>query len=49
VERDLKDTMEKCKRHGCIVQFILKDLSTVKYQPQRLHEWAEIAMRVARD
>ena len=46
VERDLKDTMTKCKRHGCVVQFILKDVSTIKYEPQRLREWVDIAMRV---
>ena len=46
VERDLRDTLEICTRHGCPVEFILKDISTVRYQPQRLWEWAEIAMRV---
>ena len=46
VEKDLKDVMERCARHGCPVEFILKDISTVRYQPQRLWEWADIAMRV---
>ena len=46
VERDLRDTLERCNRHGCPVEFILKDISTVCYQPQRLWEWADIAMRV---
>lgn len=48
VERDIKDTMEKCNRHGCTVQFILKDISTVGYQPQRLWEWVDIAMKAVR-
>jgi hypothetical protein len=26
---------------------ILKDISTVRYEPQRLWKWAEIAMEVA--
>ena len=28
------------------VEFIMKDISTVKYQPQKLWEWADIAMKV---
>lgn len=48
VEADLRDTLERCARHGCPVEFILKDISTVHYQPQRLWEWADIAMRVVR-
>ena len=46
VERDLRDTLEHCTRHRCPVEFILKDISTVHYEPQRLWEWADIAMRV---
>ena len=46
VERDLGETLVACRRHGCPVEFILKDISTVRYAPQRLWEWAEIAMRV---
>jgi len=48
VEHDLRDTHEKCNRYGCPVEFILKDISTVRYQPQRLWEWAEMAMRVVK-
>jgi len=46
VEMDLRDTLETCARYGCPVEFILKDISTVCYQPQRLWEWADIAMRL---
>jgi hypothetical protein len=49
VEADLRATVECCRRYGCPVELILKDISTVRYQPQRLWEWAEIAMRVARE
>ena len=31
---------------GCHVELIMKDISTVRYQPQRLWEWAAIAMEV---
>jgi hypothetical protein len=31
---------------GCHVELIMKDISTVRYQPQRLWEWARIAAEV---
>ena len=34
-------------RGQCHVELIMKDISTVRYQPQRLWEWARIAMEVA--
>jgi len=46
VEKDLRNVMERCARHGCPVEFILKDISTVRYEPQRLWAWADVAMRV---
>jgi hypothetical protein len=47
VRNDLMATRRVCEKHGCPLEFILKDISTVRYQPQRLFEWAEIAMQVA--
>jgi hypothetical protein len=46
VEKDLRETLDACRRHGCPVELILKDISTVRYQPQRLWEWAAIAQRL---
>jgi len=46
VEADLRETLEGCERHGCPAEFILKDISTVRYQPQRLWEWEDVAMKV---
>ncbi|NLG50894.1 MAG: hypothetical protein GX552_12375 [Chloroflexi bacterium] len=46
VENDLRDTLQRTARHGCPLEFILKDISTVRYQPQRLWEWNDIARRV---
>jgi hypothetical protein len=46
VERNLRQTVETCARHGCPLELIQKDISTVCYQPQRLWEWAELARRV---
>jgi hypothetical protein len=44
IRRDLRETMEICKKYSCQLEMILKDISTVKYQPERLWRWAEIAM-----
>lgn len=46
VEKDLRDTLEKCNRYGCPTEFILKDISTVSYKPQNLWDWADRAMSV---
>jgi len=34
------------KARGCIVEVIMKDISTVRYKPQRLWEWAAMAREV---
>lgn len=47
VRRDLQQVKDCCATHGCPVEFILKDISTVRYAPQRLWEWADVAMEVA--
>jgi hypothetical protein len=46
VEADLKATLDACDRHGCPAELILKDVSTCRYQPQRLWEWNDIARRL---
>ena len=32
---------------GCVVEIILKDISTVRYEPQRLWDWTRLAMEAA--
>lgn len=49
VEADLIETREVCARHGRPLEFILKDIRTVRYEPQRLWEWVDVAMKGARD
>jgi len=46
VRGHLQDTVDVCKKYGCPLELILKDISTVCYEPQRLWRWAEIAMEV---
>jgi len=41
---ELETVLKKAK--GCIVEIIMKDISTVRYEPQRLWEWAKIAEEV---
>jgi hypothetical protein len=48
VRADLETTRDICARQGCPLELILKDISTVRYEPQRLFQWAEIAMEVVR-
>ena len=42
VRKDLSEVLDKMR--GCVVEVIMKDISTVRYKPQRLWEWCEIAM-----
>jgi hypothetical protein len=44
VKRDLRDTIERCARHENPLELIFKGISTVRGQPQRLWEWADVAM-----
>lgn len=46
VRADLLETIQACERHGCPLELILKDISTVRYEPQRLWQWNDIAMEL---
>ncbi len=46
VRADLAATRKVCEKCGCPLEFILKDICTVRDQPLRLFEWARIAMEV---
>ncbi len=46
IRNDLKATVKVCEKYGCPLEFILKDISTVGYCPERLAQWAGIAMQV---
>jgi hypothetical protein len=49
VREHLQATVTTCRRHGCPLELILKDISTVNYEPQRLFAWARIAMEVVQE
>ena len=46
VREDLQTTKDICGRHGCDLELILKDISTVRYEPQRLWKWADVTLDV---
>ena len=43
VRDDLRRTIAAAKAHGLGLEFLLKDISTVRHDPARLWRWAEIA------
>jgi hypothetical protein len=48
VRADLQETYDACKAANTPLEYTLKDISTCRYDPRRLWEWADIAMEVAR-
>ena len=46
VREDLEATRRICEKHGCGLELILKDVSTIRYEPWRLDKWASVAMEV---
>ena len=46
VKRDLKWTVDLAKANNVNLELILKDISTVKFEPARLTKWADIAMGI---
>jgi len=41
--------LKKTKAKGCMVEVIMKDISTVNYEPNRLWEWAEMASELTEE
>ena len=46
IRADFLGTLRICERNGCPLELILKDISTVGHKPERLFQWAQIAMEV---
>ncbi|MFV0400819.1 MAG: hypothetical protein ACK5LX_09425 [Oscillospiraceae bacterium] len=44
VRADIRRTVDVAKAYDVPLELILKDLSTVRYQPQRLWEWSRLAL-----
>ena len=45
IERQIGHVVAVCAEVGCPLEITMKDISTVRHRPQRLWEWADIAMR----
>jgi hypothetical protein len=45
--KELTASLEKTR--GCVVEVIMKDISTVAHEPRRLWDWAEMAMDVVEE
>jgi hypothetical protein len=45
--QELRTVLERAR--GCHVEIIIKDISTVRYQPRRLWDWARLAMEIAQE
>lgn len=46
-KRQLNEFQDIAK--GCNIEYIMKDISTVKYKPERLWEWAELVMKMVNE
>lgn len=49
VEKNLRGVLDACKANDCAVELILKDISTVKLNPQRLWAWADTVSRLTEE
>ena len=47
IRREIEEKLKIAREFNCIIEIHMKDISTVKYQPQRLWKWAQIASEVA--
>lgn len=47
IRKDIRRTMDAAKRNNVNLELILKDISTIRYEPQRLMTWSKIAMEEA--
>lgn len=46
IRKELEAVIEICGRTGTPLEIIQKDVSTLRYQPQRLWEWAKMASEI---
>ena len=44
VRKELTHAIDACYRNGCSFDMVLKDISTVNYNPQNLIRWEQLAM-----
>ncbi|MCL4385497.1 MAG: hypothetical protein M1326_04190 [Cyanobacteria bacterium] len=47
IREKFREDLKIIKSKGCIIEVLMKDISTVRYKPERLWEWANIAVEEA--
>ncbi|MGD9519272.1 MAG: hypothetical protein AB7W28_07125 [Armatimonadota bacterium] len=47
VRRDIRETVDIAREHGCVLEMILKDTHTCNNEPWRFDEWSRVAMEEA--
>ena len=47
VRKDIRRTVDAARKNGKKLEMILKDVSTIRYDPQRLRRYSEIATEEA--
>ena len=49
VKADLRRVLEITRAHGCPVEIVMKDLHTCHGHPERMADWARVAVEVAEE
>ena len=49
IREDLRNTIAQTRKHGCILELVMKDVHTVQHQPERLARWVQIAREEAKE
>lgn len=44
VRKEIRNTLDICRANGTPCEFVLKDISSVSYNPKNLETWARVAM-----
>ncbi len=48
IRADLRKTLTETRKHGCIVEIVMKDVHTLQRQPERMARWVQIAREESR-
>ena len=49
LRRDILETLSICRETGTPCEFILKDISSVNYNPMNLTRWEQVVMETVRN
>ena len=44
LKREISKILSACRRNGCSVDLVLKDISTCSFRPENIFEWEQIVM-----